>query len=226
MISIPEVLPALGDDVLVVSGLPRSGTSLLMQMLQAGGVEVLTDGQREADEDNPRGYLEFEPVKSLLVRGADTGWINRARGRAVKVVVPLVAALPAGCRYRVILVERDYAEILESQARMLARRGARVEDSPDRRNHLASEFAKIMDRTLHLLRARADVRLLVLRHQDILDHPAGAAHLVNAFAGSALDTGMAARAVDPELHRSILRPVVDSRNAPLLALERNSDAVA
>ena len=102
-----KALPPLGEDVFVVSGLPRSGTSMLMQMLDAGGMEILTDRVREADEDNPKGYFEFEAVKKLL---RDQSWVTDARGKALKVVAPLISSLPGGCNYRVVLIERDYDE--------------------------------------------------------------------------------------------------------------------
>ena len=110
-------MPPLEESLIVVTGLPRSGTSVLMQMLAAGGLDILSDGLRHADEDNPRGYLEFEPVKKLL---KDSTWLFEARGRAIKIVAPLLAALPAGLPCRVILSERDLDEVLDSQQRMLA----------------------------------------------------------------------------------------------------------
>jgi predicted AAA+ superfamily ATPase len=93
-------MPPVEESVIVVTGLRRSGTSMLMQMLAAGGMDVVSDGLREPDEDNPRGYLEFEPVKNLL---KDSKWLFEARGRPVKIVAPLLAALPPGLACRVIL---------------------------------------------------------------------------------------------------------------------------
>ena len=194
-------LPPLGDEVFVVSGLPRSGTSLLMQMLHAGEMPILTDHAREADEDNPRGYFEFEAVKKMLAQGAQE-WVHGAKGKAVKVVAPLVCSLPAGCRYRVLLIERDYGEILASQGKMIARRGESVEDSPERRERLRREYGRLMERTKMALRARPDVRLMVLRHEDILREPGEAAARVNGFAGGALDASRMESAVDPSLHRN------------------------
>lgn len=196
-----SALPPLGDDVLVVSGLPRSGTSMLMQMLHAGEMPILTDHEREADEDNPKGYFEFETVKKMLARGAHD-WVDGARGKAVKVVAPLVCSLPAGCRYRVVLIERDYGEILASQAKMIARRGESIEDSPERRERLRREYARLMDRTKMVLHARPDVRLMVLRHEDVLREPGEAAARINGFAGGVLDEARMASAVDPSLHRN------------------------
>ena len=129
--------------LIVVTGLPRSGTSMLMQMLAAGGVGVLSDGLRAADEDNPRGYLEFEPVKNLL---KDSKWLFEARGKAVKIVAPLLAALPPGLPCRVILCERDLDEVLDSQERMLARRNQPLAATPERRRMLKDEYARTLSR--------------------------------------------------------------------------------
>src|SRR5208283_4553299 len=123
-------MPPLEQSLIVVTGLPRSGTSMLMQMLAAGGMGVLSDGLRAADEDNPRGYLEYEPVKNLL---RDSKWLFRARGKAIKVVAPLLAALPAGLACRAILIERDLDEVLDSQERMLVRLNRPLVATPERR---------------------------------------------------------------------------------------------
>jgi hypothetical protein len=163
----------LGDDIVVVSGLPRSGTSLLMQMLQAGGIPILTDGVRAADEDNPRGYLEYEPVKATL---RDSSWISAARGKAVKVVVPLVCHLPAGFAYRFILVERDYNRVLDSQARMLAHRGEALADGPERRERLRGEYAGWIADARRKLKP-----LLVLSYEEVLRDPAGCASAIAFF---------------------------------------------
>src|SRR5438046_6429896 len=106
--------------ITVVSGLPRSGTSLMMQMLRAGGMPVRTDGFRKADEDNPRGYLEYEPVKRTR---EDSSWVSDAVGKAVKVVYLLLRDLPDGFDYRVILMRRSLREVLASQSAMLMRSG-------------------------------------------------------------------------------------------------------
>lgn len=193
------VLPALGDDVLVISGLPRSGTSMLMQMLAAGGVEILTDRLREADEDNPKGYFEYEAAKKLM---RDQSWVGEAKGKALKVVAPLVCSLPPGCTYRVVLIERDCEEILESQAKMIARRGEAIEDTPERRERLRREYARLMARTTDLLRSRPDVHLMVVRHEEILRDPRAAAARINAFAGGTFDEAAMASAVDRSLHRN------------------------
>src|SRR5262245_31961291 len=110
----------MSGEIIIVSGLPRSGTSLMMQMLSSGGIEVLTDNLRTADADNPRGYYEFEKVKQIE---RDSSWLPQARGKAVKMVSQLLYHLPGGERYRVIFLERDLGEVLLSQEKMLRRLG-------------------------------------------------------------------------------------------------------
>ena len=199
-----RALPPLGEDILVISGLPRSGTSMLMQMLEAGGMTILTDRVREADEDNPRGYFEFEGAKKLL---RDQSWLAQARGKALKVVAPLVCSLPAGYNYRVLLMERDYDEILASQAKMIARRtesgqAESIDDSPERRERLRREYARLIAQTRTVLRSRGGVQLLELRHENIVRDPAQVAVTINAFSGGVLDTSAMASAVDRSLHRN------------------------
>src|SRR5438105_9566801 len=99
----PLFRPFRGRPIVVVSGLPRSGTSMAMRMLEAGGVPLLTDRQRPADEDNPHGYYEYEPVKTLAEQ-RDLAWLKQAEGRAVKIVSSLLTWLPEGHRYRVIFM--------------------------------------------------------------------------------------------------------------------------
>src|ERR1700736_1154085 len=106
--------------ITIVSGLPRSGTSLMMQMLDAGGLPVLADGKRKADADNPKGYLEWERIKQLP---KDPSLIAEAEGKAVKIISQLILSLPSGHEYRVVLMQRPLPEVLKSQEEMLRRRG-------------------------------------------------------------------------------------------------------
>ena len=114
---------ALETEIIIVSGLPRSGTSLLMQMLDSGGITVITDKLRTSDADNPRGYYEFELVKKIK---QDTSWLPQVRGKAVKMISQLLYDLPSSEAYRVIMMERDLDEVLVSQEKMLAQLGARL----------------------------------------------------------------------------------------------------
>ncbi len=191
-------LPPVGDGIVVVCGLPRSGTSMIMQMLGAGGFPTLTDAKREADEDNPLGYFEFEPVKHA--RGYQD-WIGLASGKAIKVVAPLLSFLPARAGYRVILIERDLDEVLASQSRMIARRGERVDETPERRERLVREYTRLMERVKTFLTSQTGVESLILRHSTVMRDPAAAAHSINYFCGAGLSEREMAACVKPELHR-------------------------
>ena len=110
----------MDQGIIIVSGLPRSGTSLMMQMLENGGVAVVTDDIRSADPDNPRGYYEFEQVKTIK---RDASWLPATRGKAFKMVSQLLYDLPPSETYRIVFMERDLEEMLLSQEKMLTRLG-------------------------------------------------------------------------------------------------------
>ena len=192
------VKPALAESIVIVTGLPRSGTSMIMQMLAAGGIPVLTDGVREADEDNPRGYLEYEPVKNLR---RDAAWVRQAKGKAIKIIAPLLSALPKEIPCLAILIERDLNEILNSQARMLLRRGETLPDTPERRDRLKDAYAATLRQAKAFLRGRPGTGLMVLQRSEVLGNPAEAAAQIDAFLGGGLETSAMAAQVDPSLHR-------------------------
>jgi hypothetical protein len=116
--------------VVVVSGLPRSGTSMMMRMLEAGGLPTLTDGFRKPDPDNPYGYYEFEPGKNLE---DDASWVPDARGKAVKIVSEDLYHLPADTRYKVIFMRRIIEEVVASQDEMRRRSGVTVSPEESKR---------------------------------------------------------------------------------------------
>jgi len=192
-------LPPLDECLVVVTGLPRSGTSLLMQMLAAGGMQVLSDGLRGADEDNPRGYLEFQPVKNLL---KDSRWLLDARGKAVKIVAPLLAALPPGLACRVILSERDLEEVLDSQERMLVRRNQPLAATADRRRMLKDEYLRMLGRVKSMAARRPSTQLLVIEHRCAISDSLATAEKMNQFLGGGLDVAKMAAAIDPALYRN------------------------
>jgi hypothetical protein len=192
-------MPPLVESLIVVTGLPRSGTSMLMQMLAAGGLGVLSDGLREADEDNPRGYLEFEPVKNLL---KDSKWLFEERGKAIKIVVPLLAALPAGLASRVILCHRDLDEVLDSQERMLVRRNRPLAAKPERRRMLKDEYGRTLSRVKAMLARRPATQMLVIDYRSAIADPVAAAEKMNRFLGGGLDVAKMSAAIDPSLHRN------------------------
>jgi len=184
------------ESIAIVSGLPRSGTSLMMQMLEAGGMQLLTDGARAPDADNPRGYLEFEPVKRT---GQDASWVALAQGKAVKVVYPLLRDLPRGYQYRVIMMRRDVNEVVASQRAMLERRGRTGADVSDAR--MAEIFEEEMRSILGWLSRQLGFEVLGVNYRDCLQRAAGVGAVVNSFLGGRLDESRMVAAVDCSLYR-------------------------
>ena len=198
----PEQQPAREDRnraVAIVSGLPRSGTSLMMQMLHAGGLPLVTDGVRPADESNPRGYFELEAVKGLE-HTTDWTWLEGARGRAIKITSPLLRYLPDGLDYRVILMVRDLDEVLLSQERMLARAGtpAAQNESTGLRPHCEAHLVEVR----RLLRQRRGFDAIEVQHSDVLRDPRAVSARVAGFLRLDLQLDRMAAAVNPDLYRS------------------------
>jgi hypothetical protein len=170
-----------------------------MQMLAAGGVTVLSDERRPPDEDNPRGYLEYQPVKNLL---RDSQWLFEARGKAIKIVAPLLSALSASLSCRVILCERDLDEVLDSQEQVLCRRNQPMAASAERRQMLQDEYSRTLDRVKSMLAARPDTRTLIVVHRTAICGALSTAERINEFLEGGLDVAKMAAAVDPALHRN------------------------
>jgi hypothetical protein len=187
--------------VIVVSGAPRSGTSLMMQILEAGGIEPLTDAARPPDEGNPRGYYELEAVKRLP---DDAGWLARAPGRAVKVIHALAPRLPEGPRYRVLWMERDLGEVARSQRALLETLGRPPAD-PLSDARIAEILGQQLERVAAALDARADVARLVVEHARLVADPGPSVARVAAFLGVTRDLAAMAGVVDPALHRVRVR---------------------
>jgi hypothetical protein len=182
--------------ITIVSGLPRSGTSLMMQMLDAGGIPVLADGVRAPDADNPRGYFEFEPVKRTK---RDASWVTQAQGKAVKVVYALLRDLPPGYQYRVIMMRRDVTEVVVSQRAMLVRSGRTGAGVGDER--MAEIFEEEMKSILEWLSREVGFEVLEVNYRDCLHAAPAVAASVNCFLGSVLDERRMAAAVDAGLYR-------------------------
>lgn len=200
---------------IIVSGLPRSGTSLMMQMLVAGGVPALHDAHRPADDDNPRGYFEFAPAKNLR---ADTAWLPHTKGRVLKLVAQLLPFLPAGFQtlnpdqpeaagaaasftkldYRVLFMERSLDEVLASQQVMLDRHGrAGAALTPEK---LRAVYEQQLARVGEILERR-QLPVLRIAHRDAIRDPAGTAARVADFLALPLDRAAMSAAIDPKLHR-------------------------
>jgi hypothetical protein len=182
--------------VTIVSGLPRSGTSMMMRMLEAGGLPVLTDHLRQADEDNPNGYYEFEAVKRTA---QDAGWLAQAQGHAVKMVYRLLYDLPREYSYRVVFMRRDLAECIASQDVMIRRQGKAVADlAPER---LSAMFASQLEQAERWLAAQPNMHTLYVNYNDLLAAPLLKLAEVSGFLDDSLDVQAMAAVVDPALYR-------------------------
>ena len=187
------------SQILVVSGLPRSGTSMMMKMLEAGGIAPLTDEIREADSDNPRGYYEFERVKKL--DKGDTEWLPQAEGKVVKVISALLRHLPGdNYRYKVIFMRRHMPEILASQRKMLVHRGEEADRMDDER--MADLFAKHLRDVEQWLAQAENVDVHYVHYSDALQDPQTTAERVAQFLGRDLNVERMVGVVDPKLYRN------------------------
>jgi hypothetical protein len=181
--------------ITVVSGLPRTGTSLVMQMLAAGGIPVLGDDLRRADEDNPRGYLEYEKVKSLE---RDTTWLPEAEGKAIKIISFLLPKLPSSFEYRIIFVRRNLSEVLRSQEKMLERRGQPPGPPAEM---MAAHFQKHLQTVEQWLSRQPNIQVHYCDHAQLIKKSAQASTAIRDFLKLALDTEKMTACVAPELHR-------------------------
>jgi len=182
-----------------VSGLPRSGTSLAMRMLDVGGLPVMTDGLRHADVSNPNGYYELERVKTLEGQG-DTRWLTDARGKAVKIISFLLTWLPETYDYRVVFMERRLDEVMASQDAMLRHRGeAGAIDAARDARALYEEHLRQVDR---FLSRRSCFSVLRLHYGDVVTRPADAAARLAEFVHIPLDVARMAAVADPALYHN------------------------
>ena len=184
------------DTIVVVSGLPRSGTSMMMKMLEAGGLPVLIDHIRTADEDNPKGYYEFERVKQIE---HDRDWLPDAQGKVVKMIAALVKHLPAEYAYKVIFMRRNIEEILASQRQMLIRRGEPTDTISDER--MGELFRRHVVQVEAWLGEQPNMDVIYVEYGGALSEPLKQAKRLNEFLGGVLDVTKMAEVVDPSLYR-------------------------
>jgi hypothetical protein len=184
--------------ITVVSGLPRSGTSMMMKMLETGGIPPLTDKIRTPDDDNPKGYYEFERVKKLPE--GDTAWLHDAAGKVVKIISQLILHLPEAHTYKVLFVQRRMHEILASQARMLQHRGEAAGSVSD--EQMARFFEKHLHKVFSWMDERPYVSYLDVDYNQMLADPRPTLEQVNEFLGSTLDVDAMTAVVDPTLYRN------------------------
>ena len=190
--------PTRSEPTAIVSGLPRSGTSMMMKMLEAGGIPPLTDKLRTADNDNPKGYYEFERVKQM--DKGDTGWMAQAQGKVVKVISALLKHLPAGYNYQVIFLRRHMSEILASQRKMLINRG----EDPDKMDdaQMTMLFENHVRQVESWLAQQPNIEVLYVHYSDVMADPLTAINSMGRFLGRDLDVRAMAEVVDPDLYRN------------------------
>ncbi len=182
-------------EIVIVSGLPRSGTSLMMQMLDQGGQEIVTDNIRVPDTDNPRGYYELEKVKKIK---QDASWLPATRGRGFKMVSQLLLDLPDSEQYRIIFMERDLDEMIVSQEKMLKR----LERPAASRDEIRTAFANHLGRLRNWLSRQPHIRVLYVKYSDLIENAPEQALRISAFIDGKVDAQAMARAVDPALYRN------------------------
>jgi|SRR6185369_5744935 len=191
-----------GRPVVLVSGLPRSGTSMLMQMLQNGGMPIVTDKMRASDEDNPKGYHELERIKELD-KTSDKTWLKTHRGQAIKIISLLLQHLPLNLNYQVLFMRRDIDEVLRSQNKMLERNAAGGTVIPDEK--MRQNYELHLKKVCYQLERTANFQVLYLDYPDVIKDPLREARRISAFLGRDLDVSAMASAVDASLYRN--RPI-------------------
>ncbi len=182
--------------VTLVSGLPRSGTSMMMKMLEAGGMQVLADHLRTANEDNPEGYYEFERVKKIE---HDHAWLDDARGKVVKMISALLRHLPPTYRYKVVFMRRRLEEVLASQRQMLIRRGKPTDTTSDAK--MAEFFANHLRRVEGWLAEQPNLEVLYVSYNELMQDPEPHCAEVARFLGLPLDPKRMASVVSDALYR-------------------------
>ena len=195
-----EDKPRMSNEIIIVSGVPRSGTSLMMQMLNQGGVEVVTDNIRRADTDNPRGYYELEQVKKIK---HDVSWLPATRGKAFKMVSQLLYELPPTERYRIIFMERDLDEVFVSQEKMLAR----LSKPAAPRGAIERSFIEHLRRLREWLARQPNIEVLYICYNGLLERPEQHAERVSSFLGGQPDALKMAETVDSSLYRNRKTPI-------------------
>jgi len=186
------------DFITVVSGVPRSGTSMMMQMLEAGGMSILTDSLRTANADNPLGYYEYEPVKGLSK--GQCHWLPLAQGKVVKVISALVEFLPADYNYRLVFMHRNMDEVLASQRRMLSHRGEPPSDISDAK--MAEILKRHVAKVESWLARQPNFTVVAVDYNQMVVDPLPHVLALNRLLGGHLDTERMAAVVQPTLYRN------------------------
>jgi hypothetical protein len=177
--------------VIIVSGLPRSGTSMMMQMLQAGGIPVVYDKKRPADKHNPYGYFELEKVKKLE---QDNSWIKNCTGKTVKILFHLLKYLPETTQYKIIFMQRDLNDVIASQDKMLESYTKTVHGD---RAKVITLFEKERNHIISWLEEKKNMDVLYVEYSDVLARNNEVLLQLSEFLGARLDIKSMQLAVNP-----------------------------
>ena len=183
--------------IFIVSGLPRSGTSLMMRMLAEGGLPILTDELRRADDDNPNGYFELEVVKQL--KEGESAWLKEANGKVVKVISSLLEYLPNEYQYKIIFMERDPRETLASQKKMLDHRGQESKLSDE---EMEQQFHKHLAAMKPWLVRQPNMEVLYVNYNALMAEPKPFCEKITQFLGLSLNQTQMLSIPDKQLYRN------------------------
>ena len=184
-------------EIVVVSGLPRSGTSMMMKMLAVGGLDIVSDEIRTADEDNPNGYFEFEPVKKLVE--GNFRWLADANGKGVKIISSLLEYLPREYQYKIIFMERDLQEVLASQQKMLKNR---QEESLAENTKMRVQFEKHLYDLKYWLARQSNMDTLYISYNKMLADPKNGSTRIADFIGISMDVEKMLAVPSKKLYRN------------------------
>ncbi len=187
----------MDDTITIVSGLPRSGTSMMMKILEAGGMEIVTDNIRKANEDNPHGYYEYEKVKEIK---KDTSWLKETRGKAFKMISQLLYDLPSDENYKVIFMRRDMNEILASQKKMLERMGNSEGEISDEK--MGKFFNKHLSQLTEWFEERENIDVLFVNYNALVVNPDEQIKPLCQFLNDKLLVEQAVKVIDQSLYRN------------------------
>lgn len=180
------------SEIIVVTGLPRSGTSLMMQVLNQAQVPILQDGVRESDISNPQGYYELEDVKNIV---ADNSFLDHAGGKAVKIVAPLPIYAKPELKYKMVFMRRDIQEILQSQEKML------LKDQTSEREKFRTIYEFHLKKTYRFLKEN-NIPFVDINYNDLMANPLKSMQQVIEFLGLSSSPEQLAGVVNPELYRN------------------------
>jgi len=183
--------------IIVVSGLPRSGTSMMMKMLEEGGIPILTDAIRGADDDNPNGYYEFELVKKLP--DGQNQWLADANHKVVKIISALLEHLPVNYRYKIIFMEREPREILASQQKMLANRNEKSEISD---TEMQEQFQKHLAAIKYWLARQPNMDVMYVDYNKMISNPENYCQAITDFIAIPVDVSKMLAVPNERLYRN------------------------